>query len=368
MCGRIRALIVKEFRALLQDRRMRLVLIVPPLLQLVLFANAATFEIAGVSLGIWDEDGSRPAAELIDRFARSPAFDLTAVYDQPEEVAAGITEQHVTAVLHLGQRFSADLLSGQAADLQLIIDARRSNTAMIVGSYAQSIIDGYTQDLATLARRPGGVAVVSRAWFNPNLSSRWFILPGLVVLLSFVTVVLTTALSVARERELGTFDQLLVTPMRPMEIVIGKTVPTFAIGVSEAALLVAVVVVAYGVPFVGSAALLVLSLAIFLLSGIGIGLAISSVAKTQQQAILGVFLFLAPAMILSGFATPVENMPGWCRALTLLDPIRYMLVVARGVFLQDMAWDVAAGQIWPMAAIGLATLITATWLFRGRLE
>ena len=367
MWRRIHALVVKEFLALMKDRKIRLVLIGPPLLQMILFANAATFDVTNVALGIWDEDGSLPAVELIHRFTDSPAFARVATYQRPEEVASAITEQRVAAVLHIGQRFAADLKSRRVPALQLILDARHSNTALIAEGYAQQIVTTYAAELALARGQMPGPEPVERAWFNPNLSSQWFILPALVALLSIVLTLMTTALSVARERELGTFDQLLVTPLLPIEIVIGKTAPSFAIGLAEAALLVLVAIFFYRVPFVGDPLILAAGLVTFLLSGVGIGLAISSVAKTQQQAILGVFLFLAPAIILSGFGTPIENMPGWCQDLTLIDPIRYMLVLVRGVFLQDMPWSIALGQLWPMAVIGLATFGCATWLFGRRL-
>lgn len=371
MWGRIYRLIMKELLLLWQDPKTRAVLIVPPLVQMIIFANAATFDVNHVALGIWDEDGSRPAVDLIDRFSQSPAFDRVDTFDHPDEVAAAISEQRVKAVLHLGRRFSADIKSGGSSTVQLIVDARRSNTALIIESYAQTIINDYNR---TLLKEAGGTVrggivprVVMRAWYNPNLFSRWFILPGLVALLTFVATVLTAALSVARERELGTFDQLLVTPLRPGEIVVGKVVPAFLIGLVESVILTVIAIYAYRTPFVGDPVKLFAAITIYLLSGVGIGLAISAVARTQQQAILGVFLFLAPAIILSGFGTPINNMPLWCRTLTLFDPIRYMLVVARGVFLQDMGWDVVMAQIGPMALIGSVTILYAAWLFGRRL-
>ena len=173
---------------------------------------------------------------------------------------------------------------------------------------------------------------------------------------------------VARERELGTFEQLLVTPLRPMEILVGKTVPALCIGFVEANLIAALACFAYGVPFVGSIVLFNVAIAVFVLSAVGIGLVISSVAKTQQQAILSVFLFLSPAAVLSGFTTPIANMPDWAQALTHLNPIRYMVTLSRGIFLQDLSWALAWPQLWPMALIGCVTLGFATWLFSRRLE
>jgi ABC-2 type transport system permease protein len=361
---RIWALVVKEFLAIWKDRRSRFVLIVPPIVQTLVFAYAATYDVTGVPLGLWVEDGGGRASELIERFADSSAFVPTASFARPQDVADAINAQRVAAVLHIGQNFSADLAAGRPADVQLVIDGRRSNTALIVQGYAAAIVAAYN---AQHRMAPGHVGIELRAWFNPTLESRWFILPGLVVALSIIATMLITALSLARERELGTFEQLLVTPLRPIEILIGKTVPGLVVGFVEANLIILVAVLWFRVPFVGQLALMHLSLLLFLLSAIGIGLAISAVAQTQQQAILGVFLFLAPAIVLSGFATPIANMPQWCQWLTLINPIRYMLVLSRGLFLRDLAFAQAWPELWPMTLIGLVTMAFATWLFGRRL-
>jgi ABC-2 type transport system permease protein len=207
----------------------------------------------------------------------------------------------------------------------------------------------------------------TRAWFNPNLESRWFFLPGIVGMLTLLVTVLVTSLSVAREREQGTFDQLLVTPMRPVEILVGKALPGFIIGVAEATLIMAVTVFWFEVPLVGSLLTLYTGVLLFLLSAVGVGLMISSLAVTQQQGLLGAFFFLVPAIILSGFATPIANMPPLVQNLTLLNPMRYFLVVLRGVFLEGTPFALLIPQFWPMAAIGVAALAIAGWLFRHRM-
>lgn len=368
MWRRIRALIVKELLSLWKDRKTRYVLIAPPIIQMVLFANAATFEISDVALGVWNEDRAQISSELLSRFEGSPAFRRVATFDNPAAVADAISAQRVKAVLHIGQTFSADVLAGRPATIQLLLDGRRSNTALIVQNYAAQIVDGFSRERLAAAGLNGGVEIEDRAWFNPNFESKWFILPGLTVILTTVAALLITALSVARERELGTFEQLLVTPLRPMEIVLGKTAPSLIVGFVEANVIAAIAVYAYGVPFIGQILLFHVAIVIFVLSAIGIGLVISSIAKTQQQAILGTFLFLSPAIILSGFATPIANMPEWSQLLTYINPIRYMLVVARGVFLQDISWSLAWNQLLPMMAIGAATLSFATWLFRRKLQ
>lgn len=366
MWRRIAALILKEFKMLWKDRKSRMVLVVPPLVQLVLFASAATFEVTDAAFGLWIEDQARPAQELVSRFEASPAFHVVARFDNPHSVQQALDTQRVKAVLHVGQTFSADVAAGRPARVQLLLDGRKSNAALILQSYALGIVESY--NLARAGQAAAELNIHPRAWFNPNFDSRWFILPGLTVLLTVVAILLITALSVARERELGTFEQLLVTPLRPMEILAGKTFPALCIGFVEANLIAALACFAYGVPFVGSVVLFNVAIAVFVLSAVGIGLVISSVAKTQQQAILGVFLFLSPASVLSGFTTPIANMPGWAQALTHLNPIRYMVTLSRGIFLQDISWALAWPQLWPMALIGCVTLGFATWLFSRRLE
>jgi len=258
--------------------------------------------------------------------------------------------------------------AGRPARVQLLLDGRRSNSALIIQNYAATIVEGFNREHAPAGAAGAGLEIQTRAWFNPNFESRWFILPGLAVLLTMVATMLITALSVARERELGTFDQLLVTPLRPMEILAGKTIPALCVGFIEATVIEAIAVIAYGVPFVGHVALFNVGIVLFVLSAIGIGLVISSIAKTQQQAILGVFLLLSPFTVLSGFATPIANMPQWCQLLTYVNPIRYMVELSRGVFLRDLTWTLAWDLLWPMMAIAAVTLGYATWLFDRKLQ
>ena len=368
MWRRILALILKEFRAIWKDPKSRYIVIVPPLIQAVLFAQAATFEVTRVALGVWNEDRALAATELLSRFDGSPAFRLAGSFDNPAEVAEAVSAERVKAVLHIGQTFSADVLAGRPAKVQLLLDGRRSNTALIVQNYAAEIVARYDLERLQSTGLAGQVSMETRAWFNPNYDSKWFILPGLTVLLTAIATLLITALSVARERELGTFEQLLVTPLRPLEIAVGKTVPALAIGFVEANAIAALAVWFYGVPFLGNILLFHLGIAVFVLSTIGVGLVISSIVKTQQQAILGVFMFNVPAIILSGFATPIANMPQWCQWITFIDPIRYMLVLTRGVFLEDLPWPLALDQLWPMALIGVLTLSFSTWLFARKLQ
>ncbi|MDO8606461.1 MAG: ABC transporter permease [Phaeospirillum sp.] len=368
MPGRILALIIKEMLAVWRDRKSRFVLIVPPLIQLVVFSYAATYDVTHVTMAVLNEDGGLAGRELLARFEGAPAFDRIVRVADEKQMAAAIDSRAVMLALRLPQDFSRRIEAGGSAPVQVILDGRRSNTAQIAMGYANVIITAHNHELTAargLTAAPGALAV--RVWFNPNLDSLWVVVPGLVGILTQVVALVVTALSVARERELGTFEQLLVTPLRPWEILLGKTAPALLIGLIEGSIILMAAQLWFQVPFIGSIPLLYGALVAFLLSIIGVGLFISAVSSTQQQAILGAFFFLVPTMTLSGFATPVENMPDWLQVATLANPIRHILTLMHGLFLKDLpaaqAWD----SIWPMLAIAAVTLPGAAWLFRKRL-
>ena len=368
MIQRIRALMIKEFLALLKDKRSRVVIFVPPILQLLVFGYAATFDLNRIPFAVYNEDTGRASRDLVARFAGSHNFRQVAVLTHEEQIAPQVDGRRVLMVLHIGPRFSRELLSGRSGSVQVIVDGRNSNTAAILLSYINSIVAAYNADWR---EQSGGAAALARletrAWFNQNLLSRWFIVPGIVGLLTLVVTTLVTALSVAREREQGTFDQLLVTPFRPGEILIGKALPGFIIGFFEATLIIVIATLWFQIPLRGSLVTLYVGLLCFLLSTVGMGLMISSLAVTQQQGLLGAFLFLVPSIILSGFATPIANMPHWVQQITYLNPLRYFLVILRGVFLEGTPVHLLLDQFWPMAIIGLVNLTAAGYLFRHRL-
>ena len=369
MWRRVLALMIKEFLALLKDRRARFVLIGPPLVQTLVFGYAATFDLNRVPYAVFDEDRGAVARELLARLEGSPHFREVARLDRHADIAALIDRREALLVVHIGPRFSSALLSGESAPLQLIIDGRNSNTALIVLNYLDAIVQAFNENWLARQNKTGPPArLVMRAWFNPNLESRWFIVSGLVGLLVLMVALLVTALSVAREREQGTFDQLLVTPLRPVEILLGKTLPGFIIGLLEASAIIAIAVFWFEIPLRGSLLTLYTGVVLFLLSAVGVGLMISSIAVTQQQGLLGAFLFMVPAVILSGFATPIANMPEPVQWITLIDPLRYFLVILRGVFLEGTPMALLVHQFWPMALIGVFSLSLAGWLFRHRLH
>ncbi len=368
MVRRIIALMIKEFRALLKDKKRRVVLIVPPIVQLLIFSYAATYDLNHVPYAVYNEDPGAGGRDFLSALKGSPTFQQVARVTADGQIAPLIDSKKALLVLHLGPYFTRDLLLKRPAQIQAVIDGRDSNTAMIALGYLRNIVLRFNLDRIAAAGDPPPPAVLTiRNWFNPNLESRWFIVPGVVGLLTLVVTLLVTSLSVAQEREMGTFDQLLVTPLRPGEILLGKALPGFIIGTIEGSFIIFMAVAWFHLPLRGSLLALYGGLFLFLLSAIGVGLMISSIAVTQQQGMLGAFLFLVPSIILSGFATPIANMPALVQKLTLLNPLRYFLVILRGVFLQGASPGLLLPQYWPMAVIGLVTLAVAGWLFRHRL-
>lgn len=369
MIKRVLALIIKEFWAVMQDKKSRTVLILPPLIQLFVFAFAATLDVKNVSIGILNEDSGKLSYELVERFSGSPTFTKVVTLDHLDQMEEVIANQKVMIVLHMDAQFSRNLLAGKPAEAQLILDGRKSNTTQIVLGYATRIVNQYNQDLAFKYNFSlSSTVLIARNWFNPNLIYTWFTVPGLVAILAMITSLLVTALSVARERELGTFEQLLVSPLLPTDILLGKMIPGIIIGMLEATLILIAAVFAFKVPFTGSLLALYGSMFVFILAIVGIGLFLSSFSKTQQQALLNVFLFISPAVILSGFATPIENMPMWLQKFTLINPLRHFLVITRGIFLKEMPIELVWKSTYPMLIVAVFNLTAATYFFRKKLE
>ena len=366
---RILALSIKELLAVLKDKKSRIVLVVPPIMQLLVFVYAATFDLNDIPVAIYNKDQGAASRQLIAKVIGSPHFHLVGYVDHDSQITPLIDNKDTLIVLHFGPRFSADLSNGRSAPLQLIIDGRNSNTALLVQGYLRQIVGDFNNTWAESHGQPTPPATLRvRAWFNSNLVSRWFIVPGIVGLLTLIITTIVTSLSVAREREAGTFDQLLVTPLRPVEILIGKSFPGVLIGFFEGSFILFMAVNWFDVPFRGSLGALYIGIALFILSAVGIGLMISSLAVTQQQGMLGAFLFLVPAVILSGFATPIANMPELVQWLTYVNPLRYFLIILRGVFLEGDSYAILMQYYWPMAIIGLVTLGFSGWLFRHRMN
>lgn len=367
MLARLLALVIKEFLAILRDGKSRMVLVGPPLIQLVVFGYAASFDLNHVPFAVYDQDQTALSRDLVADFAGAPSFQQVAVLHSPERIRQLIDSRAVDMVLDIDPRYGRNLLLDRPAPVQIIVDGRNSNTALLILGYASDIITSASQSWAAAhGGVPPPAQLVPRALYNPTLDSHWFIIPGIVALLTQVVTLLVVGLSVAREREAGTFDQTLVTPLRPIDIVLGKSLPGLIIGLVEGTVIILATHLWFGVPLLGSLVLLYTGLFLFIAAVTGIGLMISSLAATQQQALLGAFLFMVPSIILSGFATPIANMPTLVQDLTLINPMRYALVVIRGCFLEQPSFATLLPQFAAMTALAFISLITAGWLFRKR--
>jgi drug efflux transport system permease protein len=367
MIGRLYAIIVKEMWALLRDPRTRITLIVPPLVQLLVFGFATTLEIKNFDVGVYDRDGGPSSQEFEQRLAGSPHVHRVISLRSPSAVRDAIDNEKVIAVVMFDQQFSRDISAGRPAVIQAVLDGRRSNAAQIVAGYLGEIAGGMGVQLGT---QTGGIrsqSIVTN-WYNPNLDYLWFAMPGLMVLISVVSGLGTTAQAVARERELGTFDQLMVSPLRVHEILIGKMVPPLLFGVVNATLYLIVIALIFRVPVTGPLPVYYLATVFYLLALIGVGMLVSTISQTQQQAFLGSFLVTVPAILLSGYASPIDNMPHWLRVIAQGNPCKHFFIISEGVFLKSMSSANILDNTWPLAIIAAVTLGAASLLFRSRME
>lgn len=369
MNPRLHALIIKEFLAVLRDKKTRIVLIMPPLVQLFLFSFAVTLEVKDVSVAIYNQDSGHESYEIIQRLRGSPTFKNLIYLKKEEDIKPTLDQQKALMVIQFPADFSRKVQSHQSGKMQLILDGRRSNSAAIASGYVNDIINQYNQDFTASSNREFSPAVlVPLNWFNPNLDFKWYTVPSLVALLSMLIALVLTSLSIAREREMGTFEQLLVSPLTPREILLGKTIPALLLAMAEGTVILVCAIFVFGIKFQGSFLLLYASMAVFLLAIVGCGLFVSSLCTTQQQTVVGTFLFMTPTVNLSGFATPVENMPLWLQYVAQIIPLKHFLIVVKGVFLKDISARMVFDNTWPNAIIALCTLTAATWLFRRRME
>jgi ABC-2 type transport system permease protein len=365
--SQIVALAFKEFLALMRDKRSRLIIIVPPLLQMLIFGFAASYDLDNVPIAIFNQDVGGASRDYVSHFESSPNFDVKTYVHSDAQIEPLINNRDVLLVINIKADFSANLWQGKTAQVQTILDGRNSNTALIAMSYLGAVNEQFSRNWSRQHGLAGpDISLRVRSWYNENMLSRWFILPGIVGSLVMVVILLVIALSVAREREAGTFDQLLVTPMSPTQILIGKVIPGVVIGVIETSVILLIIAGLFHVPLRGELGALYFGLFLYLLSTTGVGLMISTISATQQQAVLGAFLFIVPAIILSGFAPPIANMPEAIQWLTYINPLRYFLIILRGVFLEGNGYEDLLSQYWPMAIIGVVSLVLAGWLFRQR--
>jgi ABC-2 type transport system permease protein len=377
MLARLKQMLIKEFIQVFRDKRTRAILIVPPIVQMMVFGYAATYEIHHVPTVVLDLDHSQESRDLISRFTSSPYFTVQQQLDDHRQLGDLIEQGKATIGLEIHAGFAQNLRKGQTAPLQVIVDATNSNTALIASGYISQIALGFAKDYqqARLGRLAPQLTEIlprvefePRPWYNPDLRSRWFFVPGIIGSLTVVLVITLTAFAVVREREIGTLEQMMVTPIRPVEFILGKTLPFFLIGLFDVSLIAIVGSLWFQVPFRGHYSVLILGAVLFLLCMLGVGLLISTVSSTQQQAMVTAFFFIMPAITFSGFGFPISTMPMWLQYLTYLSPLRYFLVVLRGTFLKGVGMDILWPQMAAMAAFGVISLILAVFRFHKALD
>ncbi len=377
MLTRLKQMLIKEFIQVFRDKRTRFVLFVPPILQMLIFGYAATFEIHHVATVVLDLDHSQESRELISRFTSSPYFDVQRQLADQRQIRDLIDRGKATVALQINAGFAQNLRKGQTAPLQVIVDATNSNIALIASGYINQIALGFAKDYQQdrinriapqLVERLPSVQLEQRPWYNPELRSRWFFVPGIIGSLTLVLVVNLTAFAVVREREIGTLEQIMVTPIRPAEFIVGKTLPFFLIGLFDVSLIGVVGTLWFHVPFRGQILILLMGAILFLLCMLGVGLLISTVSATQQQAMVTAFFFVMPAITFSGFGFPISTMPQWLQYLTYASPLRYFLVVLRGTYLKGVGLDILWPQMLAMGALGIVLLTVAVLRFHKALD
>jgi ABC-2 type transport system permease protein len=365
---RIRQMIIKEFIQVFRDRRMKAIIFVVPLIQLMVFGYAVTTDVNNIPTAVYDLDKSYESRELLRRLESSGYFDALFFVESPEALKELLDKGKVTTAIQMNRGFSADIKKGIKTEVQILLDGTDSNTATIAMNYASRVVAKYAADIGMkpLSSSPALLDVRTRAWYNPDLKSRNYNVPGVIALMIMLICLLLTSMAIVREREIGTMEQLMVTPIKPVELILGKTIPFALIGFFDMFLVAVVGLSWFNIPIRGSIPLLTLCTAIYLLSVLGIGLFISTISKTQQQALMATFLFFAPAVLLSGFMFPIENMPEIIRYGTYLNPLRYFLVILRGIFLKGNGINILWPQMVALLALGITVITISSLRFKKR--
>ncbi len=372
--GRVKAILIKEFKQVLRDPRMKTVIFVSPLIQILLFGYAANKDIDYIPTAIYDQDNTKESRRLVHDFTYSkyfiPKYYIYTKQDQDWLIDKGL----VSAVLRIDRGFGRDLKGGKNAFVQLALDGSDSNTAMIILGYASTIVGKYQQNLvdeeiASLGFRAKipSVDLRDRAWFNENLISRNYYLPGVIASIVTIMSLLLTAMAIVREKEIGTMEQLIVSPLSPLELILGKLVPFGIIALFQTGLITTFAVFWFHIPLRGNLLLLVLSTCVYLFTSLGAGLYISTIASTQQEAMMSVFLFYMPTFLLSGFAYPIANMPEVIQWLTFVNPMRYFLIIIRGIFLKGVGIEILWIQLLVLLIMGLTVISLSMLRFKRRM-
>lgn len=385
MWRRIGHILKKEILQALREPRMRILLFLPPLLQLILFGYAVNLDVERARVAWMDEDRTPESRDLLALFQGSPNFKVTQVLQRPGQVREVIDAGEVEAVVRVLAGFARDIERRQTAQVQVLVDGSNSNTAAIVSNYAAQIVGLYSEQIqqrqqrqlmvepTRQARAPVSLGlprlqVRSRVWFNENLRSQDYFVPGVLVNIIALVTLMLTAMAIVREKEIGTMEQLMVTPIRPVELMLGKTLPFALVGIFEVVLVTLAALLIFGIPFRGSPPFLLASAIAFLMTTLSMGLFISSVSRTQQQAMMASFFFFTPAFMLSGFAFPIRNMPMSIQYLTYLNPLRYFVEIVRGIFLKGTGIEVLWPQLAGLIVLGSALITVSSLRFTKRIE
>jgi ABC-2 type transport system permease protein len=376
MLERLREMLRKEFIQVLRDPRMKGIIFFMPVFQVIIFGYAITTDVRHLPTAVYDLDNSQESREVIARFTKSGYFDVTENVVTDARAQELIDKSKVKAILRMNAGFGEAIRGGRTADLQLVLDGTDSNTAGVVLSYAARIAEAYSADILVqrlerlygVVRQIPQVSLETRAWFNENLESRNFYVPGTIATIVTLVTLMLTSMAVVREKEIGTMEQIIVTPIRPIEFILGKTLPFALIAFVDLFVIMVVGVFWFDIPIRGNPLWLLLSVALYLMTTLGVGLIISTISRTQQQAMMSTFLFFFPAMLLSGFMFPIANMPRVIQWLTWLNPLRYLLVIIRGIFLKGIGPEVLWTQMLPLAIMGPAMLLIASSRFRKTLK
>jgi ABC-2 type transport system permease protein len=368
MWERTFTILVKEFIQTLREPRARGLLFIAPMIQLLVFGYAATMDVHNAATAIVDLDNTPRSRDFLDRFTESGYFQAVARLENEAEAQGLLESEDAVAMIRINHGFAEDLDAGRTASVQMLVDGTNSSTGNILLSYGARIAARFSQQVQMeqfrrqrgAARFPGQVELQNRVWFNENLETRLYYVPGVMANLAMLVALMLTSMAVVRERELGTMEQIMVTPIRRWEFIVGKTVPFVILGYANVLIVTVVGVFWFDVPIRGSFLLLLAAAGLYLLSGAGLGLLVSTVCQTQQQAMLSTFFIFFPLMLLSGFSFPVANMPEVIQWLTYLNPLRYFLIVIRGIFLKGVGFDTLWDEMAAMAAIGVGLIVLAT--------
>jgi len=383
MIERILAIIRKELDQLFRNRRARLFLFVPPIFQLIIYGYAVNLDVDNLRMGWMDMDHSPQSRDLLASFQGSGRFLITALPQSEKEIQDVLDRGEAQVIVRVMPGFGRNILLGHPTSAQILVDGTNSNSASLASAYTSQLVGAYSASVATpqlqarmmaragmgtMSMKVGRITDSPRVWFNPDLKSRNYFVPGVICNLIMVVTVMLTAMAIVREKEIGTMEQLMVTPIRPMELMIGKMVPAAIVGLLDLVLMTTAALLIFKIPFRGNPLVLLLSAALFLLTSLGMGLFISTIASTQQQAIMSSSLIAIPTFMLSGFAYPIRNMPIAVQYFTLLNPLRYLIEIARGIFLKGAGIAVLWPQMLTLLVYGMVVMGLSASSFRKKLD